>query len=101
MKRFNPIRKWATGFLAFDENYHQGLQLVLTAEAQRAFDIQNESAEIAKPMDEIFWVNEPCWRGGWWKPCSLVTVYDGGGIITPISSRIEEAPAIVDQTSRP
>ncbi len=32
--------------VAFDENYHQGLQLVLTAEAQKAFDIQDEPAVL-------------------------------------------------------
>jgi hypothetical protein len=32
--------------LAYDENYHQGLQLVMTAEAQKAFDIHREPEEL-------------------------------------------------------
>lgn len=32
--------------MALDQNYQQGIQLVMTAEAQRAFDIQDEPAEL-------------------------------------------------------
>ena len=78
MKRFND-RAYGDPAIAIDEYYEQGLNLVLSSEAQQAFDISQETAEV----------RDRYYRNSFGQRCLLarrlveagvpfVTVYDGG-----------------------